>query len=1118
MANVQSNYALLIDKLDQFIRKYYVNQLIRGGLYAVGLVLGLFVLFNVLEYFFYFSTGVRKGMFWTFVLTSAGALVWWVLLPLLHYFRLGRVISHRQAASIIGSHFTSVQDKLLNILQLNEQAVGVADASLIRASVDQKIEELRPVPFKAAIDLNKNRRYLRYALPPLLVLLALLIGAPNMITTSTRRLIRNNEETVRPELFQFVVDVDSLRVVQFSDFKLDVGIAGEALPNEVFVEVNNYQYKLDKLDAANFSYVFNKVNQDTKFRLIAAGASPKEYVLTVVKKPNIRGFDVTLDYPSYIGRKDEVLNNTGDLVLPEGTKVLWTFEAEHTNEIAFRLNGADSMKLATKQSEDNFTYRLTAVKDVLYTLYISNENLYRKDSVAYTISVVPDLHPTISVQVFPDSLDKQVMYFVGDASDDYGLRSLNFVYQVENEGTKSAVNTLPVSFDAGKATQYTYTFDVNALHLKPGDKLTYFFEVFDNDGIRGSKSARTGIFTFAVPTKEEYQKLENENNKAIKNDLNKSIDEMDELQKELQEMRDKLLQKKELNWQDKKDLENLMNKQKQLQEKMQQAQQAFQENMKQQEQFQQPSEELKQKQEQLQKLFDSMMDEEMKRLMEKFKDKMEEMSRDETIQQLEEMDLNNEEFQKEMERMKELFKEMELEDKIEEAANKLDSLAQKEEKLSEKTEQKKESKEELKKEQDKLNKEFEELKKDMKDIEKKNQELQNPKDLDKMEDEQEEIQEEMENSSDDLQKNDNNNASKKQKNASKKMKSMSDKMKAGLQQAQMEQMEENMEMLKQLLENLVTVSFDQEHTMKEIGEVNTNTPRYTELVQNQYKLKDDFKVIEDSLQELSKRVFQLAPFINEKVTDVKASIRKSIELLEDRNKNEAIVKQQYTMTYLNDLALMLSESMEQMQQQMAQSMPGNQMCQKPGGKGQGKGQGKMMQRLGDMQQQLNDKMTKQGEKAKQGDKGKPGQNGQPSSRDFAEMAAQQAAIRRALQELQQKLQEQGKGDQGLQDLLNQMDKTETDLVNKRLTEEMLKRQKEILTRLLESEKAMREQDMDEKRESKTAQQQERKMPPALEEYLKKHQSDIEMYQSVSPSLKPYFKSLVQEYFNSLKKQ
>ena len=38
------------------------------------------------------------------------------------YFRLGQLISHEQAANIIGSHFNNVGDKLLNILQLKQLA------------------------------------------------------------------------------------------------------------------------------------------------------------------------------------------------------------------------------------------------------------------------------------------------------------------------------------------------------------------------------------------------------------------------------------------------------------------------------------------------------------------------------------------------------------------------------------------------------------------------------------------------------------------------------------------------------------------------------------------------------------------------------------------------------------------------------------------------------------------------------------------------------------------------------------------------------------------------------------------------------------------------------------
>ena len=95
------------------------------------------------------------------------------------------------------------------------------------------------------------------------------------------------------------------------------------------------------------------------------------------------------------------------------------------------------------------------------------------------------------------------------------------------------------------------------------------------------------------------------------------------------------------------------------------------------------------------------------------------------------------------------------------------------------------------------------------------------------------------------------------------------------------------------------------------------------------------------------------------------------------------------------------------------------------------------------------------------------------------MAAKQAALRNAVRELQKQKQEQGKGDKLLDEIQDGMNKIETDLVNKRLTNEMLKRQQEILTRLLEHEKAEREREQDEQRQATAAKQQPAKMPPAL---------------------------------------
>ncbi len=200
---------------------------------------------------------------------------------------------------------------------------------------------------------------------------------------------------------------------------------------------------------------------------------------------------------------------------------------------------------------------------------------------------------------------------------------------------------------------------------------------------------------------------------------------------------------------------------------------------------------------------------------------------------------------------------------------------------------------------------------------------------------------------------------------------------------------------------------------------------------------------------------------------------------------------------------------DRMQQQMANKMPGDQMCNKPGGKGAGKSSRMPIDKITQGQQDLNGEMQKMSEKMKNGDK-------TPMSKEFAQMAAKQAALRKALNDLSQEKKEQGKGVPELDNISDEMNKIEIDLVNKRLNNETLKRQQDITTRLLEAEKSDRQRDQDEKRIAVTAKEQKRSMPPALEQYIRQREAEIEQYKSVSPDLKPYYKFLVEEYYQSLK--
>ena len=1112
-----SSYDLLIKKLDQFIRKFYLNRLIRGALYSVAIILGLFLAFNLLEHNFYFEKGVRKIFFYSFIGVSMASFSYLVLLPLLKYFRLGSVISHEQAAGIIGNHFGDVKDRLLNILQLKQQSSQVADTSLIEASINQKSEEIKPVSFKSAIDLKKNRKYLKYALPPFLLLLFIVTTAPSLIKDSTHRLINNDKEFERDAPFHFDLINDDLTVIQYQDYTLDIDVTGEAIPNDAFIRFGDFQYRLNKIAPGKFQYVFNKVQKDIEFEIYSGSVASTSKTLKVLPKPNLSGFSLYMDYPSYIGRKDEGVSNIGDMVVPLGTKLTWNFDTKNTDKIELNFQNSNSTKEAERQSPDRYRFFKQIFKDDIYKIFYSNELIPTPDSVSYSLRVIPDNYPTINVEKFQDSLDNELIYFIGNASDDYGLTTLTFNYTLKDKNglTKKSESQVLVQ-PKDRNVQYDHSLDVREFELKPGDQLSYYFETKDNDAINGSKAAKTAIMSFEKPSIEEFVDQEDENEDDITKTLEESLKESKKIQEDLKKLKEKLLQKKEMSFQEQQEMEKLLERQKELEEKLEKAKEKFEENLENQDEFSEREEEILEKQEKIQEMFEEVLDEETQELMQKIQDLMQELNKDMMMEMMEDMEMSEETMEKEMDRLLELFKSLEVEKEIKDMVEKLNEMAEKQEELAEKTENEEKPNDQLKKEQDELNKEMEEAKEKMEEIQEKNEELEKPKDIgEDNKEEMEDIQEEMKKGGEDIEKKENKKAAKKQKKAAQKMKEMAANMEMKMAACSSDQAQEDIAALRQLLENLVTLSFDQEELISDISSTDKTTPRYVSLVQTQFKLKDDFGLVRDSLEELSKRVDQIATFVNEKVAEIDLNMAESLEELEERKVPEAEEHQRRTMKNVNDLALMLSESMQQMQEQAASMMAGNQMCDKPGGKGKGGKSGNVpMDKITEGQDQLNEDMKKMGEKMK-GGQGKGGEGGM--AKEFAQAAARQAALRKALEDLKRGQQEQGKGVGDLQKIIDEMDKVETDLVNKRLNSELLARQQDIRTRLLEAEKADRQREKDNKRKSEQAQEQRKELPPALQDYIKQREAEIALYNKVSPSLRPYYKQMVNEYYNSLKK-
>lgn len=1101
-------YHILVKKLDEFIRKYYKNLIIKGLIYSTALFFFFLLFVDVLEYLFHFGIPARTVVFYLFMAAVVIVVILYIIIPLIKLSGLGKTITHEQAADIIGKHFTEVRDKLLNTLQLRH-IDSPETHDLVLASINQRIEALRPVPFTAAIKISNNKKYLKYALPPLLVTLILLFSAPTFIKEPTLRLIHHDQYYERMLPFKLVITNDKLEAFQQDDYNLKVEATGDEIPAEVNIVIDNNTFNMAGGSGGRFSYIFRNVQKNTRFMLVTDRYKSPEYELKVLPKPVLLNFMIDLDYPGYVNKKDETVENMGDLIIPEGTRVTWRFYTRDTDSLLLRINDST---VNTKHARSNmFGYSDIFNRSFVYSINPVNRYLYSQDSLFYTVSVIPDNYPVIFVEEFKDSVFDNRLYFRGEIKDDYGFNKLLFHYKKtrhtdKGEQSDSASQIMDINKNLSQQ-QFFHYFDIQSLDVKPDEQIEYYFEVWDNDAINGSKSSRSQKMLFRVPSLEEIETSTDNSNQQIKETMDQAVRDIKSLQNSIDELNQKLLDKKNITWQERQQIQDLLNRQEMIRKNIENLQRENSVKDLKEQQYKDIDKDLLDKQRQLQELFDKILSDDMKEQIKQLQDMLDSIDKDQVNNMLQKMKWTNKDLERELDRSLELFKRLEVEKKITEAIDKLHELARKQDDLSRKTgEAKKEEKEDLIKNQEGLNKDFEDFRQDMNEIDKKNSELEEPNNLINTESQEKDIEQEMQNSLEHLNQNRMNKASGSQQSASQKMKNLSNRLADMLSSMQQQGLGEDIHALREILENLIQVSFDQEDLMNELKVVKRNDPKYIRIIEEQKNIKDDLAMIEDSLVALSKRQIMIEPYVNKEIEEINDRIGKTIEDLNNRRIASAATNQQYTMTSVNNLALLLDEALQNMQLQMSQMMSGgSSTCPNPGIGAPS------ISNMRQLQEQLN-KQLEQLKSGMESLKGKGTEGERALSEQLARLAAEQEAIRNQMQRYMEELKEQGvKDDGGMNQSLKDMDRTETELVNKIITNQTLMRQQQILTRLLQSEKAELMRDQEEKRESKEAKDQKISNPDDFFKYKGMKLQQVELLKTIPPSLNPFYKKKVNDY-------
>jgi hypothetical protein len=1113
----------LLEQIDAFIRKFYKNKMWKGLIFFVGVFLLSFLVTTTLEYFGRFNSGLRSVLFFSFIALNGYLCMAYFVVPLLRIYSFGKRINRYQAADIIGTFFPEVSDRLKNTLQLRHDLdSNTGNLELLRASVLQRSGELNVFSFGSAIDLTANKKRVLYLVPLFIVFVAIGIISPNYFVSSTERVVNFSQNFVPKAPFSFVLDKFDASIEEGEDVLVNLILRGDELPESVYIIGENGKFLMRKTGMHRFAAVVKKPVKSGSFYFEANEFVSDRFSYKVFGKARIGKMTASLVYPSYLGKENEVVENVGDLAVPEGTTITWSLATKNTKHVDILFN---SRKESFKESGFSLTKKLKETSRLGVFLY--NYFTPTIDSSWLTIDVIKDAYPTIHVLESLDSLRSGMRFFTGSVSDDYGLVNLSFVYTIISEDGNKRTNRMKVSSVSGVSDKFDFAVDFRREELKLRDKIEYYFVVSDNDGVNGSKATSSDKWSYVLPTLEELSEIRNAEQTKVIDDLAALNKRAQDFQKNMEQLKKDVLNAKKSDWNKSNKLNQLKEEQKSLLESLQESKELMNKSLEEKNQLSEVDKALLEKQEMIDKLLESLMDDELRSLLDQLQKLMDANDKKELKDKFEEIDRSSEEMNKQLDRSLEMLKRLQVNEKIDDVEKLLNDLAKQQEDLNEKWKNKELSKEDAAVKQKEINDKFQAIQKQLQELKSLNKELEKPMDLGDTQSDEEGIQEDLEGASDALDKGKDSKASDKQKAAAQGMKELSDKLNSKQEEANKKEEAEDINSLRSILESLVALSFDQEYVMLRFRKVNSSDPAYRRLGRKQRSIMDNTLSVRDSLLALARRQPKIASFVDKELKAIESNHRLAVEDVDEYRSRDLGVRQQSVMNAYNNLALLLNESLESMQSQMKDDSPGNGSCDKPGSKGKPKpGSGMSNQDMKQMLKKQLDQMEKGqnpgGKKPgdKPGDKpgGKSGEGGMGmpgmGNKEIAKMAAEQSAIRQRLEQLKNELNKEGKGEGNkLNPLLKELENQEKDLVRKKWNAEMITRQKNILTRLLESEKALMERGFEEKRESNSAKDVPLGNKIRMDEYIKQKRGQVDVFRSVDPLYRKYYKDKAYEYFN-----
>lgn len=1089
---MSEKFNILIDKLNSFKLKYYAYKLVKGVVLSLFFILVVYTAFSLIEYFVYLSTEVRKIVFFGFLLFSGLMVIQFIGIPVLKMMHILKPIDLKATTKIIQKHFTGIEDRLLNIIELNNLPKNQYSNELVLASIDQKIDQLKVFDFNEAVQFKNVKYVIIYLIISVLVSIGIFVFNKNVFIDSTIRLVNFNTTFVKPAPFAFKLENTELQVKKGDSYLIKVLVEGDEIPGIVYINIEGNNYLMKTLSAGSFEFEMVSVINPFKFYFTDLKYNSEKFNLQLLPKPGITQFKTTIFPPPYTALQTQILHNIGDLQIPNGTKVEWSFNGIDIDLVFFV---QDSVKIKATELNNGFIVDSKFYKSTNYNIYIQNRITKPELALSYSIEVIPDLFPEIEIEQITDSLQLTRFYFKGTIGDDYGFSNLRFHYNIGNSDS-----TITIPFVKMLTDQELYfIFDFKDLNQTKGI-VSYYFSVTDNDAVNNYKTTTSDNFTFQFPDREEILASDKEQFDKLQANIDKSRELTKEIKKDLNNLQLKNMDTNVSEWEKSQMVSDIISKQNKLEKLYDQIKQDNEKLNNYLNSFDKQNQAIQEKQKQIEKLLEEVFTDELKKLMEEFNRLAEQFNSQKLNQLSENINLTLEDIEKQLEKNLEMLRKMKVEQKLQDVIDEIKEIAKEEEKLAQEIEENKNF-EEAEKKVSSHQYQTKQLENNIKDALELNKELKKPMNFDDFDEEFKDIDKSFEESKSELSKKNKKKAGESTKKSAEKLQNLAFGMQQMLDMNTKEQNMENIANLKQILSNLIFLSFSQEKVLSDLNGIADKDPALFQLNKDQKRIFEQSKIVKDSLYTLAMRTPQITSMVNNELLAMEINLKKANEEMQEALFPNARVSQQFVVTSFNNLALMLNEALEDLEKQMADGQPGDQECEKPG---QGKpGMNMLKQASESIKQQLQHMI----EQMKNG-------NPQNMSRQMGQSLMQHEMMQQMLRDMMNNGSVGSDAKKQLQQIDKMLEQNRKELMNKSINAQTIARQNQITTRLLEAEKAELERDFEDKRESETADEF-YSNPIKFFEYKEKDNFSIEYLNRNSHKLHNFYNNKYKQYLKNI---